>query len=204
MTKSSPVVLAYHGCDAWLGEKALIAGIDLEPSNKSYDWLGPGVYFWQNDPIRAWEWADAKVKSGGYRTAFVVGAAIDLGNCLDLTLRENIELLVPAYKGRKALNKATGLPMPRNRDPRAKTRGDKLLRYRDCAVIRHLHEIIADPITNRLGEPDYIEPFDTVRGMFFEGHPAYPGGGFYARSHIQLAVISPKSIIGVFKPKRPV
>ena len=201
MTKSPSLVLGFHGCDAEFGHRALATGIDLAPSTKSYDWLGPGVYFWENDPIRALEWAKLKVSQGKYNKEFVIGAAIDPGNCLDLTLRENVDLLLPAYKSLKALNKKSGLTMPRNRDARSKTRGDKLLRFRDCAVINHLHSIVADVDSNPPGDADYLEPFDTVRGLFVEGQPVYPNGGFYARSHTQIAVINSDNIIGVFRPK---
>ena len=200
MTKSPSVVLGFHGCDATFGNAALASGLSLKPSAKSYDWLGPGVYFWENDRFRALEWSQQRVASGKYKQAFVLGAIIDLGNCLDLTLRENVELLAPAYKGLQGLNKASGLPMPDNLDVRSKIKGDKLLRYRDCAVINHLHAIISDPIANPPGNPDYLEPFDTVRGLFAEGRPVYPRGSFYRQSHTQIAVINPKNIIGIFRP----
>ena len=51
-------VLGYHGCSAEVGERVLAGAADLSPSEQDYDWLGPGVYFWDSDPQRAWEWAD--------------------------------------------------------------------------------------------------------------------------------------------------
>lgn len=52
-------VLGFHGT-----EKATVDAvvkqqdrIHLAPSTKSYDWLGHGVYFWENDPARGLEWA---------------------------------------------------------------------------------------------------------------------------------------------------
>ena len=87
-------VLGYHGCSRDTGLRAIESGLALEQSKKDYDWLGPGVYFWEGDPHRAMEWAEEKVRQKIYRDAFVIGAVIDLGNCLDLLLRENLELLV--------------------------------------------------------------------------------------------------------------
>jgi hypothetical protein len=201
VTSVGPFVLGYHGCSRNLGEKALAKGLSLSPSNQDYDWLGPGVYFWENDSQRALEWAEAKVARGSYKEAFVIGAAIELRNCLDLTLRENLDLLSVAYAGLKALRRASGLPLPKNKDIRSRYKGDKLLRFRDCAVIRHLHALLADPITNQQGADDFIEPFDTVRGLFVEGNAVYPGGGFYRQAHTQIAVISPACIKGIFKPR---
>jgi hypothetical protein len=71
-----------------------------------------------------------------------------------------------------------------------------VLRYLDCAVFRHLHQIIdglaaADP---------QISSFDTIRGMFVEGGKAYSGSGLYRRSHVQIAVRNPACIKGVFYP----
>ena len=80
-------VLGFHGCDRAVGERALRGEVDLIQSDKEYDWLGPGVYFWQNDPRRAREWAEDKVARSQYADPFVIGAVIDFGNCLDLCVR---------------------------------------------------------------------------------------------------------------------
>jgi hypothetical protein len=42
--------------------------------------------------------------------------------------------------------------------------------------------------------------YETVRGAFLEGAPAYPGAGFARESHIQIAVRNPSCILGVFRP----
>jgi hypothetical protein len=42
--------------------------------------------------------------------------------------------------------------------------------------------------------------FQTVRGCFVEGGPAFPGSGIQRESHIQIAVRDPACIIGVFRP----
>lgn len=202
MSRTAPsFVLGYHGCSRKVGLKALIRGLPLEPSDKDFDWLGPGVYFWENDARRAYEWAQAKVAQGRYKDPFVIGAIIDLGNCLDLLQRENIDLLTDAYGSLREINRKAGTKMPKNKDPRAVNKGDKLLRFRDCAVIRHVHEVIED---EELNDPDgehYIAPFDTVRGLFVEGARAYPGGGFFSKTHTQIAVRNPCSIRGVFLPR---
>jgi hypothetical protein len=44
------VVLGFHGCDASLQNKLLTEAAGLGPSNNDYDWLGPGINFWENDP----------------------------------------------------------------------------------------------------------------------------------------------------------
>lgn len=187
---STSFVLGYHGCDARVGRRAVHDGATILKSERDFDWLGPGAYFWQSDPVRAREWADWKVERGDYETAAVVGAVIDLGNCLDLTTRGDVELVRSAYYSFAEFNLRAGLSMPSNRSSRGHPDEDRTLRFLDCAVIRHLHGLIR-AMSGR-------EPFDTVRGMFQEGGDAYPGSGFGLKSHVQIAVLNPDCIKGVF------
>lgn len=188
---STTFVLGYHGCDAETAERAIAGEIDLVESDQSYDWLGPGIYFWESDPQRAFEWALWKVQNGKYRRAAVIGAAVDLGNCLDLTLRENLDLLRDAYASFAQHQVTAGVPLPENRKAPNSPDEDRLLRYLDCAVIRHLHKIVADEKS--------IESFDSVRGMFTEGERVYPGSAIFEKTHTQIAVRNPSCILGVFK-----
>jgi hypothetical protein len=187
-------ILGYHGCDETTGE-AVLAGRDvLCASQQQYDWLGPGIYFWEADPHRAWEWARWKVSRGDYKSPFVVGAIIDLGSCLDLMERRSLETLAAAYASLKAThdkNPSLG-PLPANR--RAHTRDeDHLLRFLDCAVIRRLHAAMDAA----------KEPFDTVRGLFTEGAELFPGSGFRKKTHVQVAVRFQSNIKGYFRVKCP-
>lgn len=84
--------------------------------------------------------------------------------------------------------------MPENGDRGSVGLDDKLFRYRDCAVINFMHDEIAR-------DPTKVEPFDTVRGMFQEGPPAFEGAGFRAKSHTQIAVINSDCIKGYFRPR---
>jgi hypothetical protein len=113
-----------------------------------------------------------------------------------------LELLRWAYEDFKAIQEMAGLPMPVNEDIASDQHKDKLLRKLACAVIRHLHEIIEKQPKG--GYPDvgeFIEPFDTVRGLFTEGGHVYPCAGFEVRSHTQVAVRNDACIKGVFLPR---
>lgn len=176
--------------------RAVNGEVDLLHSSSAFDWLGAGIYFWEGDPRRAKEWAEAKASRGAYTEPFVVGAAIDLGNCLDLLVRENLELVRAAYESFAAVQSKAGLPMPVNKPAPRDPRPDLVLRFLDCAVINHLHAIMAGP-----DRPGGIEPFDTVRGLFVEGGPLYDGGGFLDRTHSQIAVRNTACIKGVFLPR---
>src|SRR5271155_2352654 len=52
----SSFILGYHGCDRKVGER-LLEGAAFKPSDNDYDWLGPGIYFWEANPRRALEFA---------------------------------------------------------------------------------------------------------------------------------------------------
>lgn len=175
----------------------------MVPSDRDYDWLGHGRYFWEGDPQRALEWAQAREAQGKIRKAAVVGAVIDLGNCLDLTKRSDCELLADAYNSLAAAFAAAKIELPENRDPKTVRLGDKLLRYLDCAVIQHLHKNIDDEAREQInkGLKPQVLPFDTVRGLFPEGESLYAGGGFYSLTHTQIAVRNDSSIIGYFRPR---
>lgn len=130
----------------------------------------------------------------------VIGAVVDSGNCLDLTTRDDIELLRTAYDGLMASLAVQGKPLPRNRNVGRDPNGDKLLCNLDCAVIRYLHDNVEQRIAGRVAAGT-LERFDKVRGLFREGAPVYPDSGFYECMHTQVAVHSLGCIKGVFLPR---
>ena len=67
----------------------------------------------------------------------------------------------------------------------------KVLRYRDCAVI--------DYTLSSLAETEGVT-YQTVRGVFLEGGPAFPGSEIALKSHIQIAVRDRKCIAQFFRP----
>ena len=172
----------------------MVEGASLLHSDCDYDWLGPGAYFWEADPQRAWEWARDRAARGEIGEPAVVGAVIDLRNCLDLIARENVALLRTAYDAFVEIQKKSDLPIPKNLRPSAENEDILLLRFLDCAVLRYLHQTIKES-----GDPTLI-PFDTVRGMFVEGEEAFPGSGIAAKSHVQVAVCNDDCIRGLFFP----
>lgn len=190
-------VLAYHGCEKSVADRAVSGEIDLLQSEKAYDWLGSGAYFWESDYERALAWAEEKVARKEYKKAAVIGAVVDLGHCLDLMVRENIQLVKSAYLAFKAEQEASELSLPENRSVNGDPDKDRVLRYLDCAVIRHLHTAI-----ERVPEPDRkVQTFDTVRGTFSEGDPLYPGCGYLEKTHVQIAVRNSDCIKGIFYPR---
>lgn len=47
------LTLGFHGCEKSEQEKLLLNTGYIKKSTDSYDWLGHGMYFWDNNPERA-------------------------------------------------------------------------------------------------------------------------------------------------------
>jgi len=181
-------VLGYHGCDREDGERFL-AGEEMMVSSEPWHWLGAGVYFWEGDPLRALEWAQSKAARDACKDPFVIGAVIDLGNCLDLQVRENVALVRDAYESFVAMRDKAGLSLPVNKTAKHDKSKDKVLRFLDCAVIDHLYAA-----SEAAGNA-----FDSARGVFGEGEEAFPGSGILSKSHSQIAVRNMTCIKGLFR-----
>ena len=196
----SSFILAYHGCDRELAKKIVLRQESVSISDNDYDSLGTGAYFWENDPLRALQWAEwirkhpHHAKHKVYHPA-VIGAIIDPGNCLDLTDTESLRLVKEAYEVYRLVQKySTEKPLPENKKGLT---GDEdiVKRYLDCAVINTLHTV------REQSSEQEAPPFDSVRGIFVEGSELYPGAKIMNRTHIQICIRNPeKSIIGYFMP----
>lgn len=179
-------VFGYHGCDASVAENAIQTGNHLAPSENDYDWLGKGIYFWEHGPDRALEWAKDKMKRGEIKKPAVVGALIHLGKCFDLLDTQATSILSSAFEEFQQLLSDEGKQIPKNSE-------DELKRKRDCALLNYLMELFSK----------YGVPYQTVRGVFTEGPPAFEGSGIRLKSHVQIAVRDPSCILGYFRPISP-
>ena len=142
--------------------------------------------------LRAYQWALERRSD----SPCVVGAVIDLGNCLDLTQQGGIRAVKLAYQSYIALQKRTGQSIPENKSPKGSESNDLVLRYLDRAVIDHFHANFRAASTSDAGK---TREFDTVRAMFPEGVPIYEKAGFLEKTHVQIAVRKQTQILGVFR-----
>lgn len=69
----------------------------LKRFESTTEWLGHGVYFWEQDPGRALDWASNGKTRGKVIQPDVVGAIINLGYCLDLTTISGLEEVRQAH-----------------------------------------------------------------------------------------------------------
>jgi hypothetical protein len=185
---SRSLVLGYHGCDLAIA-RAIVSGQKQQlRSDNEYDWLGSGFYFWEDSPARALHWgqSEAKRKTGKVKTPAVLGAIIDLGNCLNLIDAEHLNLVKAAHKAYLELCRISGGKPLQNKGSGLRAR------YLDKAVFETLH---------KLREQEKKQPFDTVRAFFVEGEPLYENAGLHSLDHIQICVRDPRRIVGYFLPR---
>ncbi len=189
------VIVGFHGCDQATADRVLVTGEPMKPSSNQWDWLGEGIYFWEQNPERAWQFAEEQRACGKIANPSVIGAFIHLGRCFDLARTEATAALGGAHAALLREFTAVGAPVPVNRSGGG--RGDDLLlRDLDCAVLNfHLRDIDA---AHGHGAAYY----QTVRGVFVEGVPAFPGASIFTKAHTQVAVRDPAVIVGYFRPSR--
>lgn len=184
------LVLGSHGCDKSVADCVLAGNDTLQKSQKSYDWLGSGIYFWEHGPERAMDWAKEQKELGKIESPAIIGAVIHLGNCFDFMDIRSTRILAEAYPKFIELHEFLGQELPKN-EARDKADSDLLRRKLDCSMINWLCDVM---------EEDQSKPFDSVRGMFQEAQPAFNGSSIFLKSHIQLAIRNTSCILGYFRP----
>ena len=184
-------VYAFHGCDAEIAERVFAGETDLAQSTNKYDWLGSGVYFWENAPARALKWAqDAQRRHPErIRRPAVVGAIVNLGHCLNLMDKESNLVLFETYN---QIQSVVSTELSNGRSVNIPSNHGKCHDL-DALVINISHEI-ATKVKGRA--------FDTVRAAFIEGNPVFPGSSIMSDTHIQICVRDPaKSVLAYFWPR---
>lgn len=180
-------IIGFHSCDREVGLKILNGKDQLKPSANKWDWLGPGIYFWEQNPKRAIDYAtncalNKQKFNGEIKTPFVLGAIIELGKCLNLIEPSSAPIIREAHESLLSLTQEAGKKMPQNIDSN---------RMLDCAVIKNVHAI-----ADRQNKP----PFQTIRSPFHEGDFLYENSNFTENLHIEICVLDSNMIKGYFLP----
>jgi hypothetical protein len=181
-------ISAFHSCDRSVGLRILNGEDDLIASDNEWDWLGPGIYFWEQNPGRALEYAvecaaGRQKNKTRIKTPFVIGAVVELGNCLNLLEPGSIDTVKKAHDKFIETCKYDGKSIPTNKGA---------IRKLDCSVIRYVH---------KSNNENKLPPYDTVRSAFNEGSQIYPDSNFYDRLHIEICVRNTSLIKGYFLPR---
>ena len=196
----SNILIGFHGCDESVSNQLLTNPKKVKISEKPFDWLGHGFYIWENNYARALEWAKDKEKRGEIKKASVIGIVFTLDLCLDLIDTEFIQILSSYYDLMQIAFSKLGNELPKNKDVKEDEHKDLLKRELDCAVIEYLHQKIKEEIEK--DNNTSLKEYDSTRGVFIEGGPAFPGAGVQKKSHIQICIRNMDCIKGFFLPRK--
>ena len=98
-----------------------------------------------------------------------------------------LQELKAAYEAMVTVYKESGIELPKNTSIGNST--DLLIRKLDCAVVQTALTYNQDANAH---------PYDSVKGVFWEGQELYPNAGFREKNHIQICVCNPNCIKGYF------
>lgn len=190
-------VVGYHGTGLTAALRIVNRVESFVWSERDYDWLGRGVYFWEYGPKQALDWARRRQKKYAKKNVktlqdvrrateplAVVACMIRLGFCLDLTEPGNIEYLGEIFESYKEKMELTDDPLPTN---------DRHIRRLDRAVFEYAYKVIED------SEPN--SKVDTARGVYVpkDGTKRIWDGSWISRdTHIQLCVRNSASLLGAW------
>ncbi len=162
-------VTGYHGTTRKFAEEIL--SDDFVASVNEWDWLGHGVYFWQDAPLRAYQWAERQIE--GPDPPVVVAARIRLDGFVDLLDQRGMSILQEFAQGYQRLYAQRRL---------SNVRGANRL---DCAVFNFTTGMLSS-----LG----IE-VNGYRAACVEGGPLTPGSPIFELSHVQIVVANRNAIL---------
>ena len=167
-------VYGYHGTSRSRAERIITEG--FQPSTNGYDWLGTGVYFWQDAPNHALHWARKMYR----QEPAVIKSRLRLDNtCLDLLDMadiDNPDFWTDSYNRFREMYLITGESLP-VQNPNIPGK-----RYLDCAFFDYLRTAVEqDP------EPESI---GLIRSAFVEGNRIFLNSAICDKTHVQISVMN--------------
>ena len=166
MTLGSTVI-GYHGTSIPAARAIRDEGFRI--SVNRYDWLGDGVYFFQEAPQRAWDWASERYGN----EAAVVGARIRTAECINLLDTGWNSFMANAYDSYLSFLNRLG-----DRTPEQSGGNHRL----DREVINYAVGVLENSGQN----------VACIRSAFAEGRPVYPNSAILDLAHVQIAVRHPE------------
>lgn len=161
-------IFGYHGTTLESAQSIVENGFELRP--KPWDWLGDGVYFWQDAPRRASLWGEEWTSKGAeVPEVSVVKARLRLEDCLDLLDVAWNDAIIRYVKSFRERLRRDGTNLKNHSD------GRHLL---DAAFFNFLVEEL---------EHDGIK-IRSVRAAIAEGESMLEGSPIRYRSHVQIAI----------------
>jgi hypothetical protein len=167
-------LVGYHGTNLRAAKAILANG--FIPSQNPYDWLGIGVYFWQDAPYRAFDWAGIHTRRHHeYDEPAVIRSIIQLKReeCMDLLDWQTTGGWAGILsKTHQYLRKHQDLPQQR-------------LGRR--AKLHPLDKVVVDYAIDNILAANGLQ-IKAVRAGFEEGKKIFVRSALYDRTHVQVAI----------------
>lgn len=167
-------------------------------SDNAYDWLGPGIYFFQDAPLRALLYAEKRADQlrqakGVDHQPAVIRARFKLGVCLDFLDADTAGYVRFVHALMVADGHAPELPSQTSFEPRTGPRRRLRIlegQYRGAGNILHLldREVMKYAI-EYLNEYENLR-IDSIRCAFVDGYPLYSSSWLFDLAHVQLCVLN--------------
>jgi hypothetical protein len=165
-------VYGYHGTSRTKAMSILNNGFRV--SDNDYDWLGTGIYFFQDAPARAGAWAKEQYPED----PVVIRASIYLEGYMDLLDIVWFEDLKTIYSVFAEQYRFRGVPIPLQNPSISKAH------RLDCAFFKYTTQLL-------LGQDNQVE---CIRAAFVEGNSIFPNSAIFDLAHVQIAVLNPALI----------
>jgi hypothetical protein len=165
-------VYGYHGTSQTKALSILKHG--FLPSDNDYDWLGTGIYFFQDAPIRAKQWAMEQHP----KEPAVICSLIHLENCIDLFDVKWFPLLKNVYNLLEERYRSTNRLLPRQNPSQSKAH------RLDCAFFNFASQFIEHQ----------GQEITSTRAVFVEGNRIFADSAIFDLAHVQIAVKNPAVI----------
>lgn len=184
------IVRAFHGTTLSNARAILSGSSPFQPSANAHDWLGHGIYFFEESQTLALDWAVGKVGSlaalGRTEEPAVIGADLQLDDCLDICSGDWGPALSLIHRRLSATLKTQHGPVTTTAAGRHVVLADIQMpgstwtfNYTDCAV---MDAIVRDQ--QKIGRK-----ITSKRAAFADGSQLYPNSYLLSRTHVQIAVI---------------
>jgi hypothetical protein len=165
-------VYGYHGTSQTKAASILKNG--FLASDNDYDWLGTGIYFFQDAPMRANQWA---IEQHPQEPA-VICARIQLDNCIDLLDIQWFPILKNIYNLFDEQYRSANRPLPKQNPSRSKAH------HLDCAFFNFASQLLSDR----------EQTVEGIRAVFVEGESLFPNSAIFDLAHAQIVIKNPALI----------
>jgi hypothetical protein len=189
-------VVGYHGTGLSTALRIVNRVEGFRWSQRDFDWLGHGIYFWEYAPQQARDWAKLRRRQLQKKKnpaadeirkvnepIAVVASMIRLGFCFDLLEPYNVKYLLSVFEDYRQTMELSGEPLPKN---------NRKYRKLDCAVFEYAYKVI-----NAASE----HPVDTSRGVYVSARGdrrVWDASWISRDTHIQLCVRNSSCILGTW------